>query len=124
MATIKDLMPGARKAVERRIGRGALGILKPSDHVVIIYPPIQNEMVLKAILEALKEKGIAAEGVGEHEVTGQPLENLTKISAEDAWLELHWRKEVTKILNLEPPVLSDETEVSRSLKAFMDRNPK
>jgi hypothetical protein len=121
---IEELMPSARKAVERRVGRGALGILKPSDHVVIIYPPIQNEMVLKAILEALKEKGIAAEGVGEHEVTGQPLENLTKISAEDAWLELHWRKEVTKILNLEPPVLSDETEVSRSLKAFMDRNPK
>ncbi len=124
VARVEDLMPGARKAVERRVGRGALGILKPSDRVAIIYPPIQDEMVLKAILEALNEKGITAEGIGEHEVIGQSLKNLTKISAEDAWLELHWRKQVTKILNLEPPVLSDETEVSRSLKAFMDRNPK
>ena len=98
--------------------------MKPSDRVAIIYPPIQDEMVLKAILEALNEKGITAEGIGEHEVIGQSLKNLTRISAEDAWLELHWRKQVTKILNLEPPVLSDETEVSRSLKVFMDRNPK
>jgi hypothetical protein len=62
--------------------------------------------------------------VGEHELTGKPFEKFSKISAEDAWLELNWREQVTKKLNLQPPALSDETEASQSLKTFLDRNPK
>ena len=119
--SLEDLMPAARKAIGRRIGRGALGVLKPTDNVLIIYPPFQDKIVLRAILEALKEKDIRAEAVGAHEITGQPLEKFTMINGEDGWLELNWREQVTKMMNLEPPIIC---EVNPFLKAFMDRNPK
>jgi hypothetical protein len=121
---LDDLLPAARKAAERKIGRGALGVLKPSDLVLIVYPPIQDSIVLQAIVVALKEKGIAAEILGEHELIGQSPDKFTKISAADPWVELNWREQVTRILGLVPPVLADETEVDRALKLFLDRTPK
>lgn len=127
VASVDELMPGARKAVNRKVGRGALGVLSPGDTVLLVYPPIQDVMVLKAIIEALKEKGIKAEGVGEHEIMGRPLEKFSKISAEDAWVELNWREEVSEVLDLEPLVLGFEppvSEVIHFIKAFMEHHSK
>ncbi len=55
-----DLLPTARKALERTTGRGALGLAKPGDQVLIVTPtpPAQNLMVVEAVLEAFREKNI------------------------------------------------------------------
>lgn len=67
--SMDDLMPSAREAVKRTSGRGALGKAQPGDRVLIIAPPppVQDPMVLQAVLEAFKEKGISAKAVTESE---------------------------------------------------------
>ncbi|UCH00461.1 MAG: hypothetical protein JSU78_00275, partial [Deltaproteobacteria bacterium] len=123
VASVDELMPGARKSIERTVGRGALGVLKPDDTALFIYPPNQDEMVLKALVAAVKEKGITVECVGEHEIIGEPLEKFTPVSAEDAWLELNWRKEAEDMLGL-APIMQNEQLLWPLLESFMDRNPK
>ena len=56
--SIDDLMPAARKALERTTGRGALGKVKPKEKVIIITPEIprvQDSNVLDAVIKAFKE---------------------------------------------------------------------
>lgn len=54
--SIDDLLPVARKALERTTGRGALGLAKPGDKVLIVTPCslIQDRLVVDAVLRAFR----------------------------------------------------------------------
>lgn len=68
--SIDDLLPAARKALQRTTGRGALGLAKTGDKVLIVTPCslIQDRIVVEAVLQAFKEKGISADAVAEPEI--------------------------------------------------------
>ena len=54
--SIEDLMPAARKALDRTAGRGALGKVQPGQKVILITPEIprvQDPVALEAVLEAV-----------------------------------------------------------------------
>jgi len=119
--SIDQLMPNARKAVEKTAGRGRLGLAKPDDKVLIVTSPTQEDLAVEAILAAFKEKGIEADVVSEYELTGIPREKAPLISAEEGWLELNWRAETSKILNLERPLRIDGRY---DLADYLDCHPK
>ncbi len=121
--TVDELMPFARKAVERTGGRGPLGQVKPGDKALLVVPPGQEEAVLDAIIQAFKEKGIEAESVGDYELQGLALEQLQTESAAEGWKEItHFlaSKEATRILGIEEPIYIDAKPY---LKGFLERNP-
>lgn len=122
-ANIDELMPNARKAIEKTLGRGRLGLAKPSDKVLIVVPPDQDKLALNAIIQAFREKGIEAESLPEHKLVGVPLEKLTMVSAADGWLELNWREEVSEMLGMEPPTLAN-AEGKDFLLNYLESNPK
>ncbi len=119
--SIDDLLPPARKAVERTTGRGALGLAKPGDKVLIVTPCslIQDRLVVEAVLQAYKEKGISADAVTEQEIgMGLPPEQLEKMSAEDGWKEIFWREQNTEML---PPEI--QVQKPKSLVRQKGRKP-
>lgn len=119
--SVNELLPAAMKALERTTGRGGLGLAKPGDKVLIITPCslIQDGLVVEAVLQAFKEKGIPAEAVTEPEVgVGLPPDKLEKLSAVDGWKEIFWREANTAML---PPEI--QVQRPKSLVTQKARKP-
>ena len=118
------LMEVARRVVENKSGRTPLGILTPEDKVLIVFPPEQDQEVLDIVKEALKEKGIEADSVGEHELMGISLADLAKHNAAEGWKELIYFSEgMADFLGI-PPAGRTCWRSWTYLKPFLDKNPK
>lgn len=120
---IEELKPAVRAALKRKTGKGALGVAKPGDKVLIVYPPPQDILALKATIEVFRESGIEAEGVAENEIQGIPAKELKRHSSVDGWEELTWRKQVSDMLGIKqsiPPNLM----WTPALQYYLDERPK
>jgi len=115
-----QLMPYARRALQRTSGRGELGTIKPGEKVLLVAPPGQDRLVLEAIMHGFNEKGIEVASIGEEEVAGIPREKLSKQNQREGWAEVYWRDEIVEILGLEKRTL---IEVKWYLEGFFDRYP-
>jgi len=83
----KKLIERAKEAVNYE-GRTPLGLLTPEDIALIVVPPEQDQEVIQAVLGALKEKGITAEAVFEHDLVGIPYNELLHHNGAEGWKEL------------------------------------
>lgn len=129
------LRSAAKRDLERTVGRGALGRLKPGDNVLIVtpeVPKIQDPNILNIFIKVLKEKGIQATAISEVEVgTTTTLEEDDYLNAEDGWKEIFWREENTAMLPTEiqrqrPTKLINtmiwNPEGQRPLREFMQKH--
>ncbi len=111
-----QLIPYARRALQRTSGRGELGTIKPGEKVLLVAPPGQDRLVLEAIMHGFNEKGIEVASIGEEEVAGIPREKLSKQNQREGWAEVYWRDEIVEILGLEKRTL---IEVKWYLEGFL-----
>lgn len=119
---VDQLMPYARKAVQKTAGLGTMGNVKPGEKVLLAVPAGQHELAVEAVIRALKEKGIAAEAIGEPEIAGIPEKKLSKQSPLEGWVELYWRDETIQMLGLEPRTIIEFLGTTM-LEDFFDRRP-
>ncbi|HEY7061146.1 MAG TPA: hypothetical protein VII06_06690 [Chloroflexota bacterium] len=131
--SVADLVPGARQAVARRAGRGALGLVETEDQGLLLVPPppIQDALAVQAVREAYKERGMHVTVVEEDEIgLIPPRDQLRALSAADGWKEIMWRPETTAMLHPDiqrqrPATLSEVGSGDpHALKVFLDRYPK
>src|SRR5690242_15970803 len=64
----EHLMKLARIAVRQSRSETRLGLIRPGQKTLILVPPNQDQRVIKAILAALKERGVEADAVTEAEI--------------------------------------------------------
>lgn len=126
----KTLIERAKQAVEYK-GRTALGVLTPKDTALIVVPPWQDKEILQVILDALHDKGIAADVIWEHDLLGIPYDELAHHSAAEGWKELPcWQPSMGEFLISRGIVDKPEgktcklEDLGKPLGEFLRKNPK
>jgi len=119
------LRRAAERAMVRTSGRGALGLVKPGDVVLLVVPPYQDIGVLEAIIWALARRRIRADAVNETEIGVTSQAAPSPDSPLDGWKEVMWRDEFTALLD--PDLQAQDYRLKEywaSLVPYLDAHPK
>ena len=111
---LEALMPIARAHLARKYGRSALGDIKPSDQLLIVTYPHQNDVVFEALRRSMLEMGVSR--VDRVNMTDLGME-VEEYSAADGW------REITDRL---PPMIESGVEfnvAAAALKRYLDDRP-
>lgn len=120
----------ARKAAEYK-GRTSLGTLTRNDIALIVVPAHQDREILQVVLDALKEKGISADVLWEHDLSGIAFNELVHGNAAEGWKELlYFQPSMAEFLtsraiaSMPPGKPIREAGVWKGAKEFLRKNPK